>query len=63
MSEWLDLFVYASLIIAFWFVLPAWSARFTLAIGIHTGFATIRMWLRGCRETAACSGCTTHGAS
>lgn len=31
MSEWFDFFVYASSIIAFWFVLPAWSARFTLA--------------------------------
>ncbi|HEY7192044.1 MAG TPA: hypothetical protein VH436_36100 [Vicinamibacterales bacterium] len=31
MSEWFDVFVYASLIIAFWFVLPAWSARYTLA--------------------------------
>ena len=31
MSEWFDLLIYASLVIAFWFVLPTWSARFTLA--------------------------------
>ena len=31
MSEWVDLFIYATLIIGFWFVLPMGSARFTLA--------------------------------
>jgi len=30
MSEWFDLLIYASLIIAIWFVLPTWSGRFTL---------------------------------
>ena len=30
MTEWVDFTVYAGLIVALWFVLPAWSARFTL---------------------------------
>jgi hypothetical protein len=30
MTEWVDLTVYAGLILALWFILPAWSARFTL---------------------------------
>jgi hypothetical protein len=30
MTEWVDFTVYAGLILALWFILPAWSARFTL---------------------------------
>jgi len=49
MSEWFDLFVYASLIVAFWFVLPAWSARLTLAtVGDRN-----QQWLRDHPEVAA----------
>ena len=49
MSEWFDLFIYASLIIAFWFVLPAWSARFTLATVADRN----PQWLRDHPDVAA----------
>ena len=49
MSEWLDLFIYATLIIAFWFVLPMWSARFTLATVADRN----PQWLRDHPDVAA----------
>jgi len=30
MSEWIDLFIYAILIVAFWFAAPRWATRFAL---------------------------------
>ena len=32
MSEWVDLSIYIALIAAIWFVLPVWSARFSIAL-------------------------------
>ena len=32
MSEWVDFFVYAALIVTYWFVFATWGSRFTLAM-------------------------------
>ena len=49
MSEWFDLLVYVGLIIAFCFVLPTWSARFTLATVADRN----PQWLRDHPDVAA----------
>ena len=49
MSEWVDLFIYATLIVAFWFVLPARRARFTLATVADRN----PQWLRDHPDVAA----------
>ena len=41
MSEWIDLTIYAALIAAVWFMLPAWSARFAMAFAADRN----REWL------------------
>jgi hypothetical protein len=30
MNEWVDFSVYAGLVVALWFVVPAWDARFSI---------------------------------
>ena len=30
MTEWIDFFVYAAMIVTYWFVFATWSSRFTV---------------------------------